>query len=71
MSFTFAAGGKLYKYQLKRKIGGGNFGEVWIAHDLTLSRDVAVKILDESMAPVAENLKEAQFGHRLDVVVQT
>lgn len=66
MSIALTSGDNLYKYQLIRKIGGGNFGEVWIAHDLTLSRDVAVKILDESMAPVAENLKEAQLGHRLE-----
>lgn len=66
MSIALTAGDNLYKYQLIRKIGGGNFGEVWIAHDLTLSRDVAVKILDESMAPVAQNLKEAQLGHRLE-----
>lgn len=66
MNVTLTAGDNLYKYQLIRKIGGGNFGEVWIAHDLTLSREVAVKILDESMAPVAENLKEAQLGHRLE-----
>ncbi len=59
-------GDNLYKYQLRRFIGGGNFGEVWLAHDVTVSKDVAVKILDESMAPVAENLKEAQVGHRLE-----
>jgi serine/threonine protein kinase len=66
LSLSLNPGDSLYKYQLTRKIGGGNFGEVWLAHDLAISRDVAVKILDESMAPVAENLKEAQLGHRLE-----
>ncbi len=66
LGITLHAGDNLYKYQLVRKIGGGHFGEVWLAHDVTISTEVAVKILDESMAPVAENLKEAQVGHKLD-----
>jgi eukaryotic-like serine/threonine-protein kinase len=66
LSIILQSGDNLYKYQLNRKIGGGNFGEVWLAHDVTISKDIAVKILDESMAPVAENLKEAQVGNRLD-----
>lgn len=62
----FNAGDRLYKYQLQQHIGGGHFGEVWLAHDLTLARDVAIKILDESMAPVAEHLNEAKVGNRLE-----
>ncbi len=65
-ALTFSAGDHLYKYQLKQHIGGGNFGQVWLAHDLTLARDVAVKILDEGMASVAEHLKEAKVGNRLE-----
>lgn len=56
----------LYKYQLKRCVGKGHFGEVWLAHDLTISRDVAVKVLDASMAPAALGLREAQVGNRLN-----
>lgn len=63
---TFSAGDQLYKYQLKQHIGGGHFGQVWLAHDLTLAKDVAVKILDEGMAPVAEHLNEAKVGNRLE-----
>ncbi|CAE6689798.1 Serine/threonine-protein kinase PknD [Xanthomonas arboricola] len=63
---TFNAGDQLYKYQLQQHIGGGNFGQVWLAHDLTLARDVAIKILDESMSSVAENLNEAKVGNRLE-----
>lgn len=55
----------LYKYQLQRRIGKGHFGEVWLAQDVAIARQVAIKILDESMAPVAEVLKEAQVGNRL------
>ncbi|MCU7932799.1 MAG: serine/threonine protein kinase [Candidatus Thiodiazotropha sp. (ex Codakia rugifera)] len=63
---AFSAGDQLYKYQLKLHIGGGHFGQVWLAHDLTLARDVAVKILDESMVSVAEHLNEAKVGNRLE-----
>lgn len=63
---TFTPGTQLYKYILKQKIGGGHFGEVWLAHDATLSTDVAVKLLDERMAPATAILKEAQVGNRLN-----
>lgn len=66
LSISLSPGDTIYKFQLKRKIGGGNFGDVWLAHDLAISRDVAVKILDESMAPVTANLEEARVGNRLD-----
>lgn len=48
---TFTPGTQLYKYTLRHKIGGGHFGEVWLAHDAAISTDVAVKLLDERMAP--------------------
>lgn len=63
---TFTPGTQLYKYILKQKIGGGHFGEVWLAHDATLSTDVAVKLLDERMAPATVILREAQVGNRLN-----
>lgn len=55
----------LYKYRLQQRIGKGNFGEVWLAEDIAIARQVAIKILDGTMAPVAEVLKEAQVGNRL------
>jgi len=63
---SLAVGTVLYKYELKYRVGGGHFGQVWLAHDRTLSKDVAVKILDESMAPAAASLREAQVGNRLN-----
>lgn len=65
LKIQFNPGHRLYKYELKQYIGGGHFGQVWLAHDLTLSRDVAVKILDDTMTPVADHLKEAQLGNKL------
>lgn len=58
-------GDRLYKFELKQYIGGGHFGQVWLAHDLTIGKDVAVKILDDTMTPVAIHLKEAQLGNKL------
>jgi eukaryotic-like serine/threonine-protein kinase len=66
LSILLSPGNKIYKYELKRNIGSGNFGEVWLAHDFTISKNVAVKILDNSMAPIAQHLQEAQTGNRLN-----
>lgn len=56
-------GDKIYKYELIKKIGGGNFGHVWVARDHTLDKDVAVKILDDTNEPVFKHLQEAKYGH--------
>lgn len=62
---TFSAGMQLYKYQLISRIGQGSFGEVWLAHDLALQRQYAVKILKPGVS-VDERLHEAQIGNRLE-----
>lgn len=62
---TFSAGMRLYKYQLISKVGQGGFGEVWLAQDLTLQRQFAVKILKPGVS-VDERLREAQIGNRLE-----
>ena len=58
-------GMNLYKYQLVSKIGAGGFGEVWLAHDLAVQREYAVKVLRPSVS-VDERLREAQIGNRLE-----
>lgn len=63
---TFTAGTQLYKFILQSRIGGGNFGEVWLAKDQTLNAEVAIKILDGSMASVAAILNEAHVGNKLN-----
>lgn len=57
-------GMRLYKYQLVSRVGSGSFGEVWLARDVTVQRDYAIKILQPGVA-IDERLREAQIGNRL------
>ncbi|HEY5516252.1 MAG TPA: serine/threonine-protein kinase [Pengzhenrongella sp.] len=38
------------RYRLERQIAVGGMGEVWVAHDQSLAREVAVKVLREEFA---------------------
>ncbi|WLQ16152.1 serine/threonine-protein kinase [Hahella aquimaris] len=59
------AGMQLYKYRLCHRIGGGSFGEVWLAEDRAVDHEYAIKILKPG-TPVHHRLREAQIGHVLD-----
>lgn len=59
-------GRMLLHYRLVERIGRGGMGEVWKAHDTTLERDVAIKILPESFAADPERL--ARFEREAKVL---
>ena len=58
-------GDQIYKYTLTKPIGSGGFGDVWLAHDQTISRDIAVKVLSQG-ATINECLREAKIGNHLE-----
>ena len=57
---------QIYKYRLLNRIDGGSFGEIWLARDESIARDVAIKILDASQASINQHLLEAQIGNRME-----
>ena len=63
-------GTTLSHYRIVEKIGEGGMGVVYRAHDETLDRDVAIKVLHEAVAQNADRLarfeREAKAVARLD-----
>jgi serine/threonine protein kinase len=43
-------GRRVGSYDILAKLGAGGMGEVYKAHDTTLNRDVAIKVLPDVMA---------------------
>ena len=42
--------GRVGKYEIKRKIGKGAMGQVYLARDTVLDRDVALKVMAAQIA---------------------
>ena len=59
----FNPGDNIYKFTLIKKLGG-NFGEVWHALDNSISKEIALKILEPSFEPIAKLLDEARIGNK-------
>ena len=64
MSLT--TGQRLGVYEVTAAIGAGGMGEVYRAHDTTLNRDVAIKVLPDAFADDPERL--ARFQREAEVL---
>ncbi|HEX4110522.1 MAG TPA: serine/threonine-protein kinase [Solirubrobacteraceae bacterium] len=56
------------RYRLKRSLGNGGMSTVWLAHDLRLEREVAIKVLAEPLA--ADDGYVARFAREARVAAQ-
>ena len=54
---ALTSGTKLGPYEIQSSIGAGGMGEVYRARDTRLGRDVAIKVLPESLAKDVERLR--------------
>lgn len=65
LRMIYKTGEQIYKYKLINYIGGGNFGEVWLAEDISLNSTCALKLLPKNDTTIDERLLEAKIGNRL------
>jgi eukaryotic-like serine/threonine-protein kinase len=61
---ALTSGTKLGPYEIQSPLGAGGMGEVYRAKDSRLGREVAIKVLPESMARDAERLRRFETEAR-------
>ncbi len=54
---TLSPGTKLARYEIRSQLGAGGMGEVYLAHDPKINRDVAIKVLPATVSSDAERLR--------------
>jgi serine/threonine protein kinase len=57
---TLISGTKLGRYEIRSQVGAGGMGEVYLARDLEIGRDVAVKVLPSTFSSDQDRLKRFQ-----------
>ena len=63
---TFKEKDQIYKFELVKRLGNGSFGEVWLAKDTTIDKEVALKILPSDFGSVVQKLEEAKNGKKVN-----
>ena len=63
---SLTPGTRLGVYEVTAQIGEGGMGQVFLAHDAKLNRDVAIKVLPDGFASDADRL--ARFGREAQVL---
>ncbi len=59
---TLPAGTILGQYEIRSPLGAGGMGEVYRAHDPRLDREVAIKVLPESLTSDPDRLRRFASG---------
>jgi len=54
---TLSAGRKLGRYEIRKQIGAGGMGEIYLAEDSRLRRKIALKVLPENIAQDKDRLR--------------
>ncbi len=62
---SLASGTKLGPYEIVSPLGAGGMGEVYRAQDTRLDRDVAIKILSDSMTRDEDRIESIVFYRTL------
>ena len=61
---TLTPGARLGPYVIRSLLGAGGMGEVYLAHDTKLDRDVALKLLPAELASDADRLRRFELEAR-------
>lgn len=59
-SMTLQPGAVLRHYEIRGLLGKGGMGEVWLAFDTRLKREIAIKVLPATISPNPERLRRFQ-----------
>ena len=58
---TLAASTKLGRYEIRSQLGAGGMGEVYLARDPKINRDVAIKVLPPTFSSDLERLRRFEL----------